>query len=146
VPPHRVKQPSSARVHRCRALKKFCNFCATTDKYFYAAIRRLSSHNFFFRRRYTARVTLRSAKRNAVEVAVTRSGDVFLASTKIAVYDKPAQLPLRLGPDSERHVYLKMDARASYRDVASVIEANIQDVTLLAESLYPPNVAPAAKN
>ncbi|MBK5290629.1 MAG: biopolymer transporter ExbD [Acidobacteriia bacterium] len=78
-------------------------------------------------------------KEDAVLVAVTRDGKVFLGSTQIASDLLPAKVKDMLTNRLDKMCYLKSDQRARYERVVEVIDnlraAGVDQLGLLTESL-----------
>lgn len=78
---------------------------------------------------------------DAIRVAVTRDGGVYLGHTKVGLWDLPDQIRAALKEGAEPRAYLAGDARAKYGDIQAVVvkirEAGITDVVILAEKPLP---------
>lgn len=78
-------------------------------------------------------------KDNAVLIAVTRDGKVYLGSTPIQPDQLPQKVKDMLAGQLDKTVYLKSDARATYATVVDVIDnvraAGVDNVGLLTEKL-----------
>ena len=76
-------------------------------------------------------------KEDAVVVAVTRDGSVFLGQNKTSVTELGTQVQEKLADKPVKTVYLRADARAQYRAVEDAIDAvrtaGVEDVGLLAQ-------------
>ena len=76
-------------------------------------------------------------REDAVLVAVTRDGKVFLGSTPIAVDQLTQKVQDLLSTQLDKTVYLKCDARSLYRGVVEVVDAiraaGVDNVGLLTE-------------
>ncbi len=76
-------------------------------------------------------------KDDAVVVAVTRDGSIFLNNVKITKEDITGQVKDKLTIRSEKTVYVKSDARAKYGDVVAVVDeirsAGVDSLGLLTE-------------
>ena len=80
----------------------------------------------------------RANRDDAIHIAITRWGDVFFNNIKLRSEDLPAFLQASLRAGAEPKVYLSVDARAKYADLAAVVEqirgARIQEIAVLSES------------
>jgi len=78
-------------------------------------------------------------KENAVLIAVTRDGKVFLGTTRMEPEDLPQKVQDMLSTQLDKTVYLKADARARYERVVDVIDnvrsAGVDNIGLLTEKL-----------
>ncbi len=78
-------------------------------------------------------------KEDAVVVAVTRDGNVFLGSTQTAVEDLSAKVQELVATRIDKTVYIKSDARAKYERVVAVIDevrsAGVDQLGLLTEEI-----------
>ena len=87
---------------------------------------------------HSAISTPNALRPDAIQVAVWRNGDIFVGGAKEAAADVPDRLRELSEPGVERRVYLRVDMRAKYVDVAVVIDciraAGISNVTFLTES------------
>lgn len=87
-------------------------------------------------------------KEDAVVLAVTRDGKVYLGSGQIQLGEVTAQVTDRISGKLDKTVYLKSDARAKYGDVVAVIDnvraAGVDSLGLLTEKLERRTVAPEA--
>lgn len=76
-------------------------------------------------------------KDDAIIVAVTRDGSLFLGNTKIAKEDITGQIKDRIANKLDKTVYVKSDARAKYGDVVAVVDeirsAGVDSLGLLTE-------------
>src|SRR6201998_633567 len=61
-------------------------------------------------------------KDDAIIVAVTRDGSLFLGNTKINKEDITGQIKDRIANKLDKTVYVKSDARAKYGDVVAVVD------------------------
>jgi len=89
-----------------------------------------------------ARVTdpreMKDADRDdAIIVAVTRDGTLFLGNTKIRKEDITGQVKDQIANKLDKTVYVKSDARAKYGDVVAVVDeirsAGVDSLGLLTE-------------
>jgi len=97
-----------------------------------------------------AREMKEADKDDAIVVAVTRDGSIFLNNTKIQKDDITGQVKDRLTNRLDKTVYVKSDARAKYGDVVAVVDeirsAGVDQLGLLtekAQSKAPPPPAGA---
>lgn len=78
-------------------------------------------------------------KEDAVVLAVTRDGKMFLGSDPIALPDITPKVKDRIATKLDKTVYVKSDARAKYGDVVAVIDgvraAGVDALGLLTEKL-----------
>jgi len=85
----------------------------------------------------TARDMQDADKEDAVVVAVTRDGNIFLGNTQIQKADLSGQVKDRISNKLDKTVYLKSDARAKYGDVVAVVDeirsAGVDQLGLLTE-------------
>jgi len=76
-------------------------------------------------------------KDDAVIVAVTRDGTLYLGNTKIAKKDITGEVKDRIANKLDKTVYVKSDARAKYGDVVAVVDeirsAGVDQLGLLTE-------------
>ena len=76
-------------------------------------------------------------KDDAIIVAVTRDGTIYLKNTKITKEDITGQIKDMLSARLEKTVYVKSDARAKYGDVVAVVDeirsAGVDQLGLLTE-------------
>jgi biopolymer transport protein ExbD/biopolymer transport protein TolR len=94
-------------------------------------------------------------KDDAIIVAITRDGTIYLKNTKITKDDITGQIKDMLSARLDKTVYVKSDARAKYGDVVAVVDeirsAGVDQLGLLTEqnlerrtSPPPPPTSPAA--
>ena len=78
-------------------------------------------------------------KDDAVIVAVTRDGTLYLGNTKIAKEEITGQVKDRIANKLDKTVYVKSDARAKYGDVVAVVDeirsAGVDSLGLLTEKV-----------
>ncbi len=78
-------------------------------------------------------------KEDAVLIAVTRDGSVFLGSTKVPAAELSPKVKDMLANKVDKTVYIKSDARAKYKDVVEVVDnvraAGVDNVGLLTEKI-----------
>jgi biopolymer transport protein ExbD/biopolymer transport protein TolR len=76
-------------------------------------------------------------KEDAIVVAVTRDGGVFLGQDKIAVTELGARVQEKLADKPGKTIYVRADARAQFRAVEDAIDAvrtaGVDDVGLLTQ-------------
>jgi len=80
-------------------------------------------------------------KTNAVELAVTRDGKVFLNAKPVAMGDITKQVDDLMSNRLDKVVFIKSDARAKYGDVVSVVDnvraAGVEQLGLITEEVKP---------
>jgi biopolymer transport protein ExbD len=85
----------------------------------------------------TARDMQDADKEDAVVVAVTRDGNIFLGNTQVQKADLSGQVKDRIANKLDKTVYLKSDARAKYGDVVAIVDeirsAGVDQLGLLTE-------------
>jgi biopolymer transport protein ExbD len=78
-------------------------------------------------------------KDDAIIVAVTRDGTIYLKNTKVAKEDITGQIKDMLSARLDKTVYVKSDARAKYGDVVAVVDeirsAGVDQLGLLTEQI-----------
>jgi biopolymer transport protein ExbD len=76
-------------------------------------------------------------KEDAIVIAVTRDGNIFLRTTQIKKEEITAEVKDRIASRLDKTVYVKSDARAKYGDVVAVVDeirsAGVDQVGLLTE-------------
>jgi biopolymer transport protein ExbD len=76
-------------------------------------------------------------KEDAIVIAVTRDGNIFLRTTMIKKEEITSQVKDRIANRLDKTVYVKSDARAKYGDVVAVVDeirsAGVDQVGLLTE-------------
>jgi biopolymer transport protein ExbD/biopolymer transport protein TolR len=74
---------------------------------------------------------------DAVQLSVTTNGDFFLEGTRIAISDLTVSIRSKLLPGVERRIYVQVDARATYADVETALDAirhaGISNITIMVE-------------
>jgi biopolymer transport protein ExbD/biopolymer transport protein TolR len=74
-------------------------------------------------------------KEDAVVVAITRDGGIFLGQNKVAASDLGSQVRDKLADKSSKTIYMRADARAQFRAVEDALDAvrsaGVDDVGLL---------------
>ena len=85
-------------------------------------------------------------KDDAIIVAVTRSGDIFLGTTKTAKADLAGQIKDRIANRLDKTVFVKSDGRAKYGDVVKAVDeirsAGVDTLGLLTEKAKSERVTP----
>jgi len=80
-------------------------------------------------------------KTNAVELAITRDGKVFLNAKAVALGDITKQVEDLMSNRLDKVVFIKSDSRAKYGDVVSVVDnvraAGIEQLGLITEEVKP---------
>jgi biopolymer transport protein TolR len=76
---------------------------------------------------------------DAIVVAVTRDGSIFLGNNKVNKEDITGQIKDQLANKLDKTVYVKSDARAKYGDVVAVVDeirsAGVDSLGLLTEKV-----------
>src|SRR4030081_1259845 len=76
-------------------------------------------------------------KDDAIVVAVTRDGKIYLGNTPMSKEDITGQIKDRIATRLDKTVYVKSDSRAKYGDVVAVVDeirsAGVDQVGLLTE-------------
>jgi biopolymer transport protein ExbD/biopolymer transport protein TolR len=76
-------------------------------------------------------------KEDAIVVAITRDGGVFLGQDKVAVDELGARVRDKLADKPGKTIFIRADARAQYRAVEDAIDAvrtaGVEDVGLLTQ-------------
>ena len=92
-------------------------------------------------------------KEDAILIAITRSGDIFLGSEKTRLDDLTNKVKDKLDRKSggDKRAFVKADARAKYGDVVSVVDnvrsAGVDELGLLTEQKHgAPPPPPPTKN
>jgi biopolymer transport protein ExbD len=85
----------------------------------------------------TAKDMQEADKDDAIVVAVTRDGNIFLGNSQIQKADLTGQIKDRISNKLDKTVFLKSDARAKYGDVVAVVDeirsAGVDQLGLLTE-------------
>jgi biopolymer transport protein ExbD len=85
-------------------------------------------------------------KDDAIIVAITRTGDIFLGTTKTAKDDLTNQIKDRISNRLDKTVFVKADARAKYGDVVGAVDeirsAGVDQLGLLTEKNHSANEPP----
>jgi biopolymer transport protein TolR len=85
-------------------------------------------------------------KDDAIIVAITRNGDIFLGTTKTTKEDLGNQIKDRVSSRSDKTVFVKSDARAKYGDVVAAVDeirsAGVDQLGLLTERSHTANEPP----
>ncbi len=78
-------------------------------------------------------------KEDAILVSVTRAGDTFLGTTKMAPDQMPSKIKDMLTNKPEKVVYISADKRAKYERVVTVIDeirnAGVEQLGLITEDM-----------
>ena len=78
-------------------------------------------------------------KDDAIVVAVTRDGRIYLGSTNVTKEDLSGQVKDRIASRLDKTVYVRSDARAKYGDVVAVVDeirsAGVDQLGLLTQRL-----------
>jgi biopolymer transport protein ExbD/biopolymer transport protein TolR len=87
-------------------------------------------------------------KEDAVMVAITREGRTYLGSNPTLPEEMPQKVKDLLGTKLDKTVYIRSDARASYKTVVDVVDnlraAGVDQVGLLTEQVQKKGAAAAA--
>jgi biopolymer transport protein ExbD len=85
-------------------------------------------------------------KDDAIIVAVTRDGHIFLGNTPIQKEDITGQIKDRIANRIDKTVFVKSDARAKYGDVVAVVDeirsAGVDQLGLLTERIQKNQTTP----
>jgi biopolymer transport protein ExbD len=80
-------------------------------------------------------------KTDAVELAITRDGKIFLNSAPVQIGDITTKVKDLIATKLDKTVFIKSDARAKYGDVVEVIDnvraADVEQLGLLTEQVKP---------
>jgi len=83
-------------------------------------------------------------KEDAIVVAITRDGGVFLGQNRIALPELGGKVRDRLADTPGKTIYIRADARSQYRAVEDAIDAvrtaGVEDVGLLVQRKEPGSV------
>jgi biopolymer transport protein ExbD/biopolymer transport protein TolR len=78
-------------------------------------------------------------KEDAVLIAVTRDGRVFLVTNQIAASELAPKVKDLIAARADKTVYVKSDARAKYKEVVDVVDnvraAGVSDLGLLTDKI-----------
>jgi biopolymer transport protein ExbD len=78
-------------------------------------------------------------KDDAIIVAITRDGKIYLGNTQMAKEDLTGQVKDRISTRIDKTVYVKSDARAKYGDVVAVVDeirsAGVDQLGLLTQKI-----------
>ena len=81
-------------------------------------------------------------KEDAIVVAVTRSGDIYLGQTRVAANELGAKVRDKLTDKPGKQIFVRADARAKFLDVENAIDdvrtAGVDSVGLLTEKRQTP--------
>src|SRR5947209_18698309 len=87
-----------------------------------------------------------SEKDDALVVAVTRDGRIYLGSTNVQKDDLTGQIKDRIANRLDKTVYVRSDARAKYGDVVAVVDeirsAGVDQLGLLTQRLLEKSAQP----
>jgi biopolymer transport protein ExbD/biopolymer transport protein TolR len=76
-------------------------------------------------------------KEDAIVVAITRDGSVYLGQNKVATTELGPMVREKIGDKPDKAIFVRADARAQYRAVEDAIDAvrtaGVEDVGLLTE-------------
>jgi biopolymer transport protein ExbD len=85
-------------------------------------------------------------KDDAIVVAVTRDGRIYLGSTNVQKEDLTGQIKDRIANRLDKTVYVRSDARAKYGDVVAVVDeirsAGVDQLGLLTQKLLEKTAQP----
>jgi biopolymer transport protein ExbD len=85
-------------------------------------------------------------KDDAIVVAVSRDGHIFLGSTEVRKEDLTGDIKDRISTRIDKTVYVKSDARAKYGDVVAVVDeirsAGVDQLGLLTQKTQKGSAAP----
>ena len=85
-------------------------------------------------------------KDDAIVLAVTRDGNIFLRTTQIRKEEIQSQVKDRIANRLDKTVYVKSDARAKYGDVVAVVDeirsAGVDQLGLLTQRLLEKSAQP----
>jgi biopolymer transport protein ExbD len=85
-------------------------------------------------------------KDDAIVVAVTRDGKIYLGNTQLNKEDLTGQIKDRISTRLDKTVYVKSDSRAKYGDVVAVVDeirsAGVDQLGLLTEKTQKSNTTP----
>ena len=85
-------------------------------------------------------------KDDAIIIAVTRDGGLFIGNTKVALEDIKGQVKDQLSNQLEKTVFVRSDARAKYGDVVAAVDevrsAGVDNLGLLTQKIPPKNGPP----
>jgi biopolymer transport protein ExbD len=85
-------------------------------------------------------------KEDAVVVAITRDGRIYIGNTQMQKEDLTGQVKDRISSRIDKTVYVKSDARAKYGDVVAVVDeirsAGVDQLGLLTQKVEKSTPAP----
>ena len=91
----------------------------------------------------SATVMENANKEDAVTVAVTRSGDIFLGGDKVSLDDLGPKISSKLENKTDKQVFMRADARANYGKVMDAVDgiraAGVSQLGLLTEKREAPD-------
>jgi biopolymer transport protein ExbD len=85
-------------------------------------------------------------KEDAIVVAITRDGRIYIGNTQMQKVDLTGQVKDRISARLDKTVYVKSDARAKYGDVVAVVDeirsAGVDQLGLLTQKMEKSTPAP----
>jgi biopolymer transport protein ExbD/biopolymer transport protein TolR len=88
-------------------------------------------------------------KEDAVLIAITKAGDIFLGSNKISADQLTSMVQDKLAKKTDKRVFVKADAHAKYGVVVDVVDdvrsAGVDQLGLLTEQKRTPNPPKSAE-
>jgi biopolymer transport protein ExbD len=85
-------------------------------------------------------------KDDAIIIAVTRDGGLFIGNTKVQLEDIKGQVKDQLSNQLDKTVFVRSDARAKYGDVVKAVDevrsAGVDNLGLLTQKIPPKNGPP----
>jgi biopolymer transport protein ExbD/biopolymer transport protein TolR len=85
-------------------------------------------------------------KDDAIIIAVTRDGGLFIGNTKVQLEDIKGQVKDQLSNQLDKTVFVRSDARAKYGDVVKAVDevrsAGVENLGLLTQKIPPKNGPP----
>ena len=89
-------------------------------------------------------------KEDAVVIAVTRDGKMYIGNTSVTPEEITTKVKDMMADKVDRTVYIKSDARAKYGDVVKVVDnvraVGVESLGLLTQKLQPKNAPPPPEN
>jgi biopolymer transport protein ExbD/biopolymer transport protein TolR len=90
----------------------------------------------------SATVMENANKEDAITVAVTRSGDIFLGGDKVSIDDLGPKISSKLENKTDKEVFMRADTRANYGKVMDAVDgirsAGVSQLGLLTEKRETP--------